>query len=111
RLHPRAGGLVAAGRRDLGGGLPIDAASDYLTSIPDQISRCVPRPFIPLGTDGFGRSDTRSALRRHFENDAESVAAASLQGLQLCEQYGAADVAKAIADLGLSPDAKEPRIS
>jgi pyruvate dehydrogenase E1 component len=111
RLHPTERARVPYISQVLGGRLPIVAASDFLKSIPDQISRWVPQPFIPLGTDGFGRSDTRGALRRHFENDAESVAAASLQGLQLCEQYGAEDVAKAIADLGLSPDAKEPRSS
>jgi pyruvate dehydrogenase E1 component len=111
RLHPTERARVSYVAQVLGGRLPIVAASDYLKSIPDQISRWVPQPFIPLGTDGFGRSDTRAALRRHFENDAESVAAASLQGLQLCEQYGAADVAKAIADLGLDPNKSEPRIS
>jgi pyruvate dehydrogenase complex dehydrogenase (E1) component len=50
-------------------------------------------------------------LRRHFEVDAENVTVASLQGLQLCEQYGAADVAKAIAELGISPDRPDQRSS
>ena len=46
-----------------------------------MIARWVPRPFIPLGTDGFGRSDTRAALRRHFEIDAAHVVVAVLAGL------------------------------
>ncbi|HET7699740.1 MAG TPA: pyruvate dehydrogenase (acetyl-transferring), homodimeric type [Candidatus Limnocylindria bacterium] len=109
RLHPTERPRVPYVAQILGGKVPIVAASDYMKSIPDQISRFLPQPFIPLGTDGFGRSDTRAALRRHFEVDAESVAAASLQGLQLCEQYGGADVAKAIAELGIDPGKPEPR--
>jgi pyruvate dehydrogenase E1 component len=62
-----------------------------------------------MGTDGFGRSDTREALRRHFEVDAASIAAASLNALAMCEQYSPQDVAKAIADLGLDPNKSEPR--
>jgi len=85
------------------------AATDYVKSLPDQIARWSGSPFVPLGTDGFGRSDTREALRRHFEVDAESVTAASLHALALCEQYGPGDVAKAIADLGIDPAKQNPR--
>ncbi len=111
RLHPAERPRVPYVSQVLGGKLPIVAASDYMKVIPDQIARWVAQPFIPLGTDGFGRSDTRAALRRFFEVDAESIAAASLHGLQLCEQYGAADVAKAISELGLDPSKPEPRSS
>jgi pyruvate dehydrogenase E1 component len=52
---------------------PVVAVSDWMRSVPDQIARWVPRRFMPLGTDGFGRSDTREALRRFFETDAPSV--------------------------------------
>jgi pyruvate dehydrogenase E1 component len=91
---------------------PIVAASDYIRAFPDQIRPYVgERSFTALGTDGFGRSDTRDALRRFFEVDAESIAAASLHGLQLNEQYGGDAVAKAIADLGLDPAKPEPRVS
>jgi pyruvate dehydrogenase E1 component len=93
----------------LGGHSPIVAASDWLKAVPDQVARWVGSPFVPLGTDGFGRSDTREALRRHFEIDAESIATASLHALALCEQYGPADVAKAIAELGIDPAKPEPR--
>ncbi len=111
RLHPTERPRVPYVAQILGGKTPIIAASDYMKSVADQVSRWVPQPFIPLGTDGFGRSDTRAELRRHFEVDAENVTVASLQGLQLLEQYGAADVAKAIAELGLVPDRPEPRSS
>ena len=49
--------------------------------VPDQIARWVPQGLTPLGTDGFGRSETREALRRFFEVDAESVALAALAEL------------------------------
>src|SRR4051794_1484515 len=111
RLHPTERPRVPYVAQVLGGKTPIVAASDYLKSVADQVSRWVPGPFIPLGTDGFGRSDTRASLRRHFEIDAENITVASLQGLQLNEQFGGADVAKAIADLGISPDRPEPRVS
>ena len=109
RLHPTERPRVPYVAQILGGKTPIIAASDYMKSVSDQVSRWVGQPFIPLGTDGFGRSDTRASLRRHFEVDAENVTVASLQGLQLLEQFGGADVAKAIAELGLVPDRPEPR--
>ena len=56
-------------------------ASDYVKAVPDQVGRFVPQPFIPLGTDGYGFSDVRPALRRHFEVDAASIVVAVLDGL------------------------------
>jgi pyruvate dehydrogenase E1 component len=111
RLHPEADPRVPYITQVLGGAGPVIAASDFLKSLPDQVGRWSPQPFIPLGTDGFGRSDTREALRRFFEVDPESIAVASLHGLSLYEQYAPADVAKAIADLGLDPEKPEPRRS
>jgi len=93
----------------LGGATPIIAASDFMKAVPDQISRWLSQPFVPLGTDGFGRSDTRDALRRHFEVDVQSIAVASLNALAMSEQYSSQDVAKAIADLGIDPNKPEPR--
>ena len=109
RLHPEAEPKLPYVTQILGGHSPIVAATDYVKSLPDQIARWSGSPFVPLGTDGFGRSDTREALRRHFEVDAESVTAASLHALALCEQYGPGDVAKAIADLGIDPAKQNPR--
>ena len=109
RLNPEAEPKLPYVTQILGGHSPIVAATDYVKSLPDQIARWSGSPFVPLGTDGFGRSDTREALRRHFEVDAESVTAASLHALALCEQYGPGDVAKAIADLGIDPAKQNPR--
>src|SRR2546422_4056843 len=109
RLHPESEPRIPLVTSVLGGHSPIVAASDWLKAVPDQVARWVGSPFVPLGTDGFGRSDTREALRRHFEIDAESIATASLHALALCEQYGPADVAKAIAELGIDPAKPEPR--
>ncbi|MEH1127475.1 pyruvate dehydrogenase (acetyl-transferring), homodimeric type [Micromonospora sp. CPCC 206061] len=60
---------------------PVVAVSDWMRAVPDQISRWVPGDYTSLGTDGFGLSDTRHALRRHFHVDAESVAVATLRQL------------------------------
>ena len=60
---------------------PIIAVSDSIKAVPDQVARWIPAPFIPLGTDGFGRSDTREALRRHFEVDPENIVVATLAAL------------------------------
>jgi pyruvate dehydrogenase E1 component len=60
---------------------PVVAVSDWMRAVPDQISRWVPGDWSSLGTDGFGRSDTRASLRRHFRTDAESIAVAVLSEL------------------------------
>jgi len=60
---------------------PIVAASDYVRAVPDLIRPYVPREYIALGTDGFGRSDTRAALREFFEIDAKSVVVAALAAI------------------------------
>jgi pyruvate dehydrogenase E1 component len=69
----------------------------------------VRKPFVPLGTDGFGRSDTRAALRRHFEIDAEHIVVATLWALQQQGAVSGGLVGKAIQDFGLEPDAIDPR--
>ena len=63
---------------------PVVAVSDFMRAVQDQVAPWVDRPFYSLGTDGFGLSDTRGALRRHFKVDGESIAVAVLQ--QLCNQ-------------------------
>jgi pyruvate dehydrogenase E1 component len=89
--------------------VPVIAASDYMKAVPDQIARWVPGPFTSLGTDGFGRSDTREALRRHFEVDAESIAAAALSALARSGRMESEAAARAIRDLGLDAEKPEPR--
>jgi len=87
---------------------PFVAASDYIKAVQDQIARFVPGRFVSLGTDGFGMSDTREALRRHFEVDAESIVVAALDALRLEGQADAAEVARAIGELGVDPDKVDP---
>src|SRR5690606_18332022 len=60
---------------------PVVAVSDFMRAVPDLISRWVPGDYTSLGTDGFGLSDTRGALRRHFHVDAESITVAALRQL------------------------------
>jgi pyruvate dehydrogenase E1 component len=88
---------------------PVIAASDYLKAIPDGLGRWIRAPFVPLGTDGFGRSDTREALRRHFEVDAASIVVATLSTLCRQGQIPAATVQDAIREFGIQPDAIDPR--
>ncbi len=85
---------------------PIIAVSDYITAWPDMINRWVPGGrWRSLGTDGFGRSDTREALRRFFGVDAESIAAAVLAELARCGQLDAQQAQRQIGELGLDPEA------
>jgi len=60
---------------------PVIAASDYVRAVPDLIRAWVRREYVTLGTDGFGRSDTRAALRDYFEVSAASIATAALHSL------------------------------
>jgi pyruvate dehydrogenase E1 component len=60
---------------------PVVAVSDFMRAVQDLISRWVPGDYTSLGTDGFGMSDTRHALRRHFHVDAESIVVATLRQL------------------------------
>jgi pyruvate dehydrogenase E1 component len=75
---------------------PVIAVSDFMRSVQDQISPWVKQPFYSLGTDGFGLSDTRGALRRHFKVDAESIAVAALAQLAQAEMISKRAVKKAI---------------
>ncbi len=83
---------------------PILAVTDYMKLVPDQIARWLPGRFYPLGTDGFGRSDTREALRRFFEVDAECVVIAALAQLARRGEVDAATVRRAIQELGVDPE-------
>ncbi|MEW6153285.1 MAG: pyruvate dehydrogenase (acetyl-transferring), homodimeric type [Actinomycetota bacterium] len=90
---------------------PFVAVTDFMKAVPDQVARWVPGPFVPLGTDGFGRSDTRTQLRRHFETDAPHVVVAVLQSLANAHEAKADEVADAIAAYGLDPEAPDPRVA
>jgi pyruvate dehydrogenase E1 component len=87
---------------------PIVAVSDFMKAVPDQVARWVPRRFEVLGTDGFGRSDTREKLRRHFETDAAHVVVATLAALVADGVLDAEVVEKAIARYGIDAGAPDP---
>jgi len=84
------------------------AVSDFMRSLPEMIQRWVPGGLYPLGTDGFGRSETRPALRRHFEIDAECVAVAALAQLARKGQIKAEVVQQALQKFGINPDKISP---
>jgi pyruvate dehydrogenase E1 component len=86
----------------------IVAASDYLKVLPDAIDRWMPRRIRSLGTDGFGRSEDRASLRNFFEVDARFVVLATLAELVREGQIEKTVVAKAIADLQIDPEKKNP---
>jgi pyruvate dehydrogenase E1 component len=87
---------------------PIVAATDYVKTLPDQLAPWLGERLVTLGTDGFGRSDNRRYLRRHFENDAESIAAAVIAKLTRDGKYDAKKAKKAIQELGIDPEKKNP---
>ncbi|MBX3129395.1 MAG: pyruvate dehydrogenase (acetyl-transferring), homodimeric type [Polyangiaceae bacterium] len=109
RLHPkqpRRRSFLAQTLEGVKG--PFIAASDYMKVLPDQIARFLPGRLVPLGTDGFGMSDTREALRRHFEVDAESIALGALDALRQEGKLDDAALAAAVDELGIATDKVDP---
>jgi pyruvate dehydrogenase E1 component len=112
RLHPGESPRVPLVTERLDGAEgPIVAVTDYMKAVPDQIARWAPRPFVPLGTDGFGRSDTREQLRRFFETDSAHVVVAVLSALAAEGDVKHETVADAIARYDIDPDRPDPRVS
>ena len=89
----------------------IVAASDYMKALPDLIAKWVPGDLVALGTDGFGRSDTREALRDFFEVDARFVTLATLHALAREGRVDAELVSEAIEDLNIDVEKPNPRLS
>jgi len=87
------------------------AATDYLKSLPDSISSCFPKPLVSLGTDGFGRSDTRESLRDFFEVDYRHIVLATLYELYKESRIDEKTVSKAIKKLGIDRDKPSPAVS
>jgi pyruvate dehydrogenase E1 component len=87
------------------------AASDYVKVLPDAIDRWLPRRLHSLGTDGFGRSDTRAALRDFFEVDARFITLSTLHALLQEKQVPPEIVQQAIRDLGIDVDKRDPAVS
>ena len=113
RLHPGQPGRTPRATEILAGDGPIVAVTDFIKAVPDQIARWVPstRSYTPLGTDGFGRSDTREALRRHFETDAAHVVVATLAALASNGDLKPEVVQDAIARYDLDPERSDPRLA
>jgi pyruvate dehydrogenase E1 component len=110
RLHPKEAARVPYVTQCLGDADgPIIAVTDFMKAVPDQISRFVPAPFVPLGTDGYGFSDTRAALRRHFEVDAPHLVVATLDALARRGAIKTEIVSEAIQRFDLDPERPDPR--
>ncbi len=90
---------------------PIIASTDYMKIVPDQLAPWLNGRLVSLGTDGFGRSDNRTYLRKHFEVNAEAIVAATLSRLARDGKFNAKKAAQAIADLGLNPEALDPALA
>lgn len=87
---------------------PVLAATDYIKSYADQIRKWVPAQYDVLGTDGFGRSDTRAQLRKHFEVNASYVVVAALKALADEGDFPAGKVQEAIEKYGIDPEKPNP---
>ena len=87
---------------------PVIAATDYIRAFAEQIRAYVPRRYVVLGTDGFGRSDTREKLRRFFEVDRYYVTVAALKALADEGALPAAKVGEAMKKYGLDPAKPAP---
>ncbi len=109
RLHPaepeRKPYLIEA-LQDAQG--PIIASTDFMKVVADQIAPWLPGRLVALGTDGFGRSENRAYLRRHFETGAEAIAAAALSRLARDGGFDRTRAQTAIQELGLNPDRPDP---
>ncbi len=110
RLHPeleprvpRVTGLLRGSVHE-----PVVAVTDFMRSVPDQISRWVDRPWVSLGTDGYGLSDTREALRRHFEVDVGHTVVAVLAELATLGVIDRSRVAKAVTEFDIDTEAASP---
>ncbi len=90
---------------------PIIAATDYMKAVPDQLASWLSDRLVSLGTDGFGRSDSRQYLRQHFEVNAESIAASALSRLARDGKFDAQRAQKAFAELGVDTEKIDPAIA
>jgi pyruvate dehydrogenase E1 component len=109
RLHPGEEPRIPLVTRLLSSASgPTVAVTDFMTLVPDQIAKWVPGDFTTLGTDGFGRSDARHALRHFFETDAAHVVISVLSALSRAGRVDAATVREAMERYGVDPDAPDP---
>ncbi len=109
RMHPEAEQRVPYITQTLSGVTgPFIAASDYVKALPDLVRQWIPGRLVSLGTEGYGMSDTRETLRRHFEIDRETIAIGVLDALYREGKLDAKKVSRAIVDLGVDPDKLDP---
>ncbi len=109
RLHPRETPRVPLVTKRLATTEgPVVAVSDYMRLVPDQISQWAPSRFVTLGTDGFGRSDSRKALRKFFEIDTGSIVATTLWALATEGSVPMDRVLDAFDRYGIDPEAPDP---
>jgi pyruvate dehydrogenase E1 component len=111
-LHPgqtRRVPYITQTLKDIPG--PFVAASDYMKVLPESVARWVPGRLVSLGTDGFGRSENRAALRDFFEVDAKHIVLATLSALARENQISIEVVQQAVKDLGINPEKPNPAIS
>lgn len=109
-LHPHESPRVPYVRQKLGDSASVTiAASDYVKTIPDSLSKWMSGPLISLGTDGFGRSESREALRDFFEVDSRYVTLAALHALAREGEIDQELVSEAMEDLKIDPDKINPR--
>ncbi len=112
RLHPSEKPRVPYVMQCLDGSQGVlVAATDYLKTLPNMISKWMPRRLASLGTDGFGRSEGRTSLRDFFEVDAKFITLATLHELYQDGQIAKSVVEKAIEELGINPEKPNPVIS
>ena len=90
------------------GDTPVIASTDFMKANPDQIRAWVPGTYRVLGTDGFGRSDYRRTLRKHFEIDRHAIVVASLSALAAENKIPSSKAAEAIQKYGIDPDRRDP---
>jgi pyruvate dehydrogenase E1 component len=110
RLHPDAEPRVPYVTEILpAAGGPVVIATDWIRAYPDMVAPWLPANRLVLGTDGFGRSDAREALRNLFEIDPAHIAAAALVGLARDRRISGAEAAAGMRDLGVDPEAADPR--
>ena len=112
RLHPGQNPKVPYVTQCLDGAQGVFvAATDYLKTLPNMVSKWMPRRLASLGTDGFGRSEGRTSLREFFEVDARFIVLATLHELYQDGQLGKDVIEKAIEDLGINPEKPNPVVS
>ena len=110
RLHPKTQDKTSfVTQKLMPGAKVVVSATDYMMSYSDQIRAFIPeKHFVTLGTDGFGRSDTRKQLRHFFEVDAKAIVLATVKALADTGDLTTDDVEKVIKDYGINPNKPNP---